>query len=163
MAARSAADHGGARQEGRRPCGADRKNRQGRVRSRQPERKRRGVDRDRLPLRQASVAERSQCVGLARRQPPGACNRLVTRSLTNKDLPTRDPVTSPPLPVPDRFARGQPSPKGWPHLFVWLALPVWNIRHARCFSQRNPQARARALKTFASLRAYADDSCESEL
>jgi hypothetical protein len=30
---------------------------------------------------------------------------------------TRDPVTSPPLPVPDRIARGQPSPKGWPQLF----------------------------------------------
>ena len=42
------------------------KTRQGRVRSRQPERNRPGLDRDRLPLRQASVAERSQCVGLAR-------------------------------------------------------------------------------------------------
>src|SRR5579871_2092907 len=29
----------------------------------------------------------------------------------------RDPVTSPPLPVPDRFARGQASPKAWPQLF----------------------------------------------
>ena len=35
----------------------------------------------------------------------------------NRNLGTRDPVTSPPLPVPDRFARGQPSPKGWPQLF----------------------------------------------
>src|SRR5512138_2129386 len=32
-------------------------------------------------------------------------------------LRTRDPVTSPPLPVPDRFARGQASPKAWPQLF----------------------------------------------
>ena len=31
---------------------------------------------------------------------------------------TRDPVTSPPLPVPDRIARGQLSPKSWPQLFV---------------------------------------------
>ena len=29
----------------------------------------------------------------------------------NRNFGTRDPVTSPPLPVPDRFARGQPSPQ----------------------------------------------------
>ncbi len=49
-------------------------------------------------------------------------------------METRDPVTSPPLPVPDRIARGQLSPKGWPHpflrryrrYFVWAARPrVW--------------------------------------
>ncbi len=34
-----------------------------------------------------------------------------------RDNELRDPVTSPPLPVPDRFARGQPSPNGWPQLF----------------------------------------------
>src|SRR5882672_4385959 len=115
MAARGAADHGGARQEGRRPCGADRENRQGRVRSRQPERKRRGLDRDRLPLRQASVAERSECMGLAWRRPPRG--RHGQRPITKQITETRDPVTSPPLPVPDRIARGQLSPQSWPHLF----------------------------------------------
>ena len=76
------------------------------------------LDRDRLPLRQAPVAERSQCLGLARRQPPGGRHRQRSRSLNEQGIiRTRDPVTSPPLPVPDRFARGQPSPKGWPQLF----------------------------------------------
>ena len=58
-------------------------------------------------------------LGLARRQPPGGRHRQLARPLTsNRNSGTRDPVTSPPLPVPDRFARGQPSPKGWPQLFV---------------------------------------------
>jgi hypothetical protein len=35
----------------------------------------------------------------------------------NENYRTRDPVTSPPLPVPDRIARGQLSPKSWPQLF----------------------------------------------
>ena len=48
---------------------------------------------------------------------PAVVDRQRPRSLTNRILGTRDPVTSPPLPVPDRIARGQPSPKGWPHLF----------------------------------------------
>src|ERR1700722_17895424 len=30
---------------------------------------------------------------------------------TNEITETRDPVTSPPLPVPDRIARGQPPPR----------------------------------------------------
>ena len=59
-----------------------------------------------------------ECVGLARRQPPGGRHRQ-RHAIDNdiRNLRTRDPVTSPPLPVPDRFARGQPSPKGWPQLF----------------------------------------------
>src|ERR1700730_202443 len=114
LAARGAADHGGARQEGRRPRRADREDRQGRVHPRQPERERRGLDRDRLPLRQTSVAERSERMGLAWRQPSRGLNRQ--RPLT-KENRTRDPVTSPPLPVPDRIARGQLSPKSWPQLF----------------------------------------------
>jgi hypothetical protein len=45
------------------------------------------------------------------------------------DHRTRDPVTSPPLPVPDRIARGQPSPNGWPQLFS-------EIRHRRSIAMR---------------------------
>ncbi len=87
-------------------------------RPRQSERERRGLDRDRLPLRQASVAERSQRMGLAWRWPPGGCHRQRPRSVTKqRNKETRDPVTSPPLPVPDRIARGQLSPKSWPQLF----------------------------------------------
>src|SRR6202167_2699488 len=100
------------------PRGADRQDRQGRVHSRQPERKRRGLDRDRISLRQAPVAERSECVGFAGRQPTRAGHRQRPRSLTHNEITeTRDPVTSPPLPVPDRIARGQLSPKSWPQLF----------------------------------------------
>jgi hypothetical protein len=43
-------------------------------------------------------------------------------AITDETTETRDPVTSPPLPVPDRIARGQPSPKGWPQLFVRRTL-----------------------------------------
>src|SRR6202030_1203454 len=50
----------------------------------------------------------------ARRLPPPARPRSRTRQRNNR---TRDPVTSPPLPVPDRIARGQLSPKSWPQLF----------------------------------------------
>jgi hypothetical protein len=50
----------------------------------------------------------------ARRLPPPARPRSRTKQ-RNKE--TRDPVTSPPLPVPDRIARGQLSPKSWPQLF----------------------------------------------
>ncbi len=35
----------------------------------------------------------------------------ASATLTNRKSQTRDPVTSPPLPVPDRFARGQPLPQ----------------------------------------------------
>src|SRR5258707_13010196 len=134
MAARSAADHGGARQEGRRPRGADGEDRQGRVRSRQPERKRRGLDRDWIPLRQAPVAERSESMGLARRRPPGRCDGECERSLNKiaegvlkkaTIIELRDPVTSPPLPVPDLFALGQLPPKSCPQLFKVPLTTGW--------------------------------------
>src|SRR5882672_6948588 len=57
-------------------------------------------------------------MGLAWRWPPGGCHRQRPRSVTKqRNKETRDPVTSPPLPVPDRVARGQLSPKSWPQLF----------------------------------------------
>src|SRR5712664_477118 len=57
-------------------------------------------------------------MGLAWRWPPGGCHRQRPRSVTKqRNKETRDPVTSPPLPVPDRIARGQLSPKSWPQLF----------------------------------------------
>src|SRR5260370_28695265 len=56
-------------------------------------------------------------MGLACRQPPGSRHRQRPRSLTTRDTETRDTVTSPPLPVPDRIARGQLSPKSLPQLF----------------------------------------------
>src|SRR5258708_1581639 len=57
-------------------------------------------------------------MGLAWRQSPGGGHRQRPRSLTETETTeTRDPVTSPPLPVPDRIARGQLSPKSWPQLF----------------------------------------------
>src|SRR5471032_2149908 len=37
--------------------------------------------------------------------PPAPANK------TTGNIGTRDPVTSPPLPVPDRIARGQPPPR----------------------------------------------------
>jgi hypothetical protein len=45
-------------------------------------------------------------------------------------LELRDPVTSPPLPVPDRIARGQLSPKSWPQLFWTSAEEAPTIRLA---------------------------------
>src|SRR3974390_2415697 len=54
-------------------------------------------------------------MGLARRQPAGGLDRNRNRSLIEE---LRDPVTSPPLPVPDRIACGQASPKAWPQLFL---------------------------------------------
>jgi len=62
-------------------------------------------------------------MGLAWRWPPGGCHRQRPRSVTKqRNKETRDPVTSPPLPVPDRIARGQLSPKSWPQLFWRLQL-----------------------------------------
>jgi hypothetical protein len=49
-------------------------------------------------------------MGLARRQPPGCCDGQRKGSLRETFSELRDPVTSPPLPVPDRFARGQAPP-----------------------------------------------------
>jgi hypothetical protein len=48
-----------------------------------------------------------------------------TRSCPNANKETRDPVTSPPLPVPDRIARGQLSPKSWPQLFQAGGAATW--------------------------------------
>src|SRR5260221_10296991 len=63
-------------------------------------------------------------MGLARRQPPGGLYRQRPRPLTTETTETRDPVTSPPLPVPDRIARGQLSPKSWPQLIGEPKKPV---------------------------------------
>ena len=76
------------------------KTRQGRVHSRQPERKRRGLDRDRLPLRQAAVAERSERLGLARRQPSGGRHRQ--RPLTKNTGITGHATRSHPHPSPSQ-------------------------------------------------------------
>src|SRR6202166_4829842 len=54
-------------------------------------------------------------------RPPPPTPAIANRTTGNNR--TRDPVTSPPLPVPDRIARGQPSPKGWPQLF-WTATSL---------------------------------------
>src|SRR6201999_2314861 len=84
--------------------------RQGRVRSRQPERKRRALDRDRLPLRQAAVAGRPECVGLARRQPPGRCDRQRKGSLKEYLGVTRPGhIPTPPRPRPVRARPALPQ------------------------------------------------------
>ena len=72
LAARGAAHHRGARQEGRRPCRAHGQDRQGRIHSRQSGTAGPALVQDRLPLREAAVAERSEHVGLARRTAPTA-------------------------------------------------------------------------------------------
>jgi predicted transglutaminase-like cysteine proteinase len=59
------------RQARRRPRGAHRQDRQGRVRPRQSERGDPALVGDRLPLREAAVAERSEQLGGARRSAPG--------------------------------------------------------------------------------------------
>jgi len=51
---------------------------------------------------------------------PAVATASFSRSLTHKEFKNRDPVTSPPLPVPDRLARGQPSPNGC-RTFLWGA------------------------------------------
>src|SRR4051794_24175504 len=56
----------------------------------------------------------SRLVTAARRWLPPAPG-IAEKWFIDKEL--RDPVTSPPLPVPDRIARGQASPKAWPQLF----------------------------------------------
>ena len=77
----------------------------------------------------------SRSVTAARRSPP------PRHAIDNETriLRTRDPVTSPPLPVPDRFARGQPSPKGWPQLF-WRAIGPRRRIYERSPSNDNAQS-----------------------
>src|SRR5260370_8093417 len=58
----------------------------------------------------------SRLATAARRLPPPA-----PATTDNEITETRDPVTSPPLPVPDRIARGRASPKSRPQLFCAAA------------------------------------------
>ncbi len=119
LAARGAADHGGARPEGRRPRGAHRQDRQGRLHPRQPEREHPAVVGHRLPLREAPVAVRPQCVGVARRSAARHRHRHRDAERTpnsNKELRVPGHVPTPPRPQTG-FARGRLSPKSRPHLF----------------------------------------------
>jgi hypothetical protein len=75
----------GTRQDGRRSCGFDRQVRQGRVHSGQPERKRRGLDRDWLPLRQAPIAERPERLGLSGRPQASGFDRQRPGSLKPRE------------------------------------------------------------------------------
>src|ERR1700694_5314440 len=63
----------------------------------------------------------------APRSPPPAPAITDNKEIQQRDKETRDPVTSPPLPVPDRIARGQPSPKGWPQLF-WDRINALRVK-----------------------------------
>src|SRR6202165_4790367 len=59
----------------------------------------------------------SRLATAAPRSPPPAPAITDNKEIQQRDKETRDPLTSPPPPVPDRIARGQPSPKSWPQLF----------------------------------------------
>ena len=107
LAARGAADHRGARQEGRRPRRAHGQDRQGRLRPRQPGGAGPALVGDRLPLRQAPVAEQSEHLGLARRSAPDRSPPPLRRA-DNRNYAS--PVTSPPLPVPRPGSRAAGSP-----------------------------------------------------
>jgi len=86
--------------------------------------------------RSSSASRRAiQCVGLAWRQAAQRSPPQRPRALGRYEkTETRDPVNIPTPPVPDRIARGQLSPKGWPHpflhcrkrCFVWAGRPpLW--------------------------------------
>ncbi len=115
LAARGAARHRGARQEGRRPRRAHGQDRQGRLHSRQPGGGCPALVRNRLPLRQAPVTEQSQYLGCARRSAAGVVHRRCVDTLTDRSYAT--PVTSPPLPVPRPGSRAAGVPQRRPHLF----------------------------------------------
>ena len=67
----------------------------------------------RLPLRQAAVASRPECVDCARRA--AQCAGDGHLALIDQGVAT--PVTSPPLPVPRPGSRGRLFPRSRPHLF----------------------------------------------
>ena len=83
--------------------------------------------RDRLPFHETAIAKRPRCLGCAGRQTSGG--RDGQFSINNKHE-TRDPVI--PLPVPDRLARGQPSPKR-------LAAPFFRKASAHVIRPRTDQ------------------------
>ena len=95
-------------QQGRRPCRADRENRPRRFHPRQPGRRRPALVRHRLPLRQAPVAEQSQCLGGARRPTARHFHRRCIHTLSIRSYAV--PVTSPPSPSPDRVRARPASP-----------------------------------------------------
>ncbi len=105
--------------QGRRPRDPDREDRQGRVHSRQPERERRGLDRDRIPLRQASIAERSECLGLARRHRPRSPLPAPTTDNRNN---SRHATRSHPHPSPSQTgSRAASSPPRAGRNFLGMA------------------------------------------
>ena len=75
------------------------------------------LDRDRLPFRQAAVAGRPECMGLARRIRPAvatASEKIVERTIRSS-RPGHIPTPPRPRPV-----RARPAlPQGWPQLFVF--------------------------------------------
>ena len=80
--------------------------------------------RHRLPLRQASVAEQSQHLGLARRYAAGGLHRRSIHTLSIWSN-YASPVTSPPLPVPRPGSRAAGVPQRRPHLFEVFENPYF--------------------------------------
>ena len=71
------------------------------------------LERDRLPLREAAVAVRSERLGRARRAASGRAT-ATSRHADRQELRVPGHVPTPPRPQTG-FASGRPSPKGRPH------------------------------------------------
>ena len=95
--------------------------------------------RDRLPLREAPVAVRSECLGRARRSAAAPVRTAITLALTDTEKRSYAlPVTSPPLPVPRPGSRAAGLPQGRPHLFGRTG-PARRKRHANVNAAPDPQ------------------------
>ena len=88
---------------------------QRRIRSRQPGAAGPALDQDRLPLREAPVAIRSERVGLARRAAPAPPPPFRRADAKTKELAPRSRPH--PSPSPDRFASGRISPRSGRNIF----------------------------------------------